>query len=145
MATLLKASRAVTSTEKGTPAVAEAGAATSRVAAAAGFTVNDVLVPLCAPPDVRVAVIVREPELVTVMLCEASTPFVNVPVVPPPELSVPVDEMSTVLPAPLYELTVLPYASRAVARIVKAGARGLGCRSLRRPTPRRGNPRAPRA
>jgi hypothetical protein len=32
---------------------------------------------------------------------------VNVPVVPPPELSVPVEVMSTVLPAPVKEVTVL--------------------------------------
>ena len=47
-------------TEKGEPAVAEAGALTSSVAAVAGSTVR-VSAPVIVPVSVSVAVIVREP------------------------------------------------------------------------------------
>ncbi len=45
--------------------------------------------------------IVKLPVLEIVTACDARTPFVKVVVVPEPAESDPVDEMSTVLPAPL--------------------------------------------
>ena len=84
-----------------------------------GFVVKDALVPDWLPPEVLVAVTVVEPVEPRVRLCEASTPFENVAVVPPPAVSVPLELMSTVLPAPLNAVTVLPWTSRAVTRTEK--------------------------
>ena len=59
---LSKASLAVTVTLAEVPAVTEAGVpVSSRVAAAAGFTVIPALVPVIEPVPVSVAVTVREP------------------------------------------------------------------------------------
>ena len=63
--------------------------------------------------------IVKIPVFETVTECEARTPLVNVAVVPEPPESVPVELMSTVLPAPVKPVTVFPLASRAVIRMLK--------------------------
>ena len=74
------------------------------------------LVPVSAPPLVRVAVIVKLPVFEIVTACEFSTPAVNAAVVPSPAESVPVEVMSTV---PVNPVTVFPFASRAVIRMLK--------------------------
>ena len=66
------------------------------------------------PPEMSVAVIVKLPESVMVTLWEAKTPLVNVVVVPLPADRVPVELISTALPAPSKAVTVLLLASCAV-------------------------------
>ena len=67
MATLPKASLAVTVTEPVVPAVTDAGVPESvSVAAAAGLTVIPALVPVIVPVTVSVAVTVREPAVLRV-------------------------------------------------------------------------------
>ena len=63
-------------------------------------------VPVCAPA-VRVTVIVNDPVLPIVTAWDRE-PFVNAAVVPPPALSVPVEVTSTVFPAPVNAVAVLP-------------------------------------
>ncbi len=70
---------------------------TAKLANGAGFTSKLLLVPVCAPPDVRVAVIVKLPVLEIVTLRVANTPATNAGVVPPPAERVPVELMFTVL------------------------------------------------
>ena len=77
---------------------------------------NELLVPVWAPPVVRVAVIVKLPVLEIVTAWELSTPAVNAAVVPPPDEGVPVEVLSTV---PVNPVTVLPFESRAVTRMLK--------------------------
>ena len=77
-------------------------------------------VPVPNPPALSVAVIVKLPVFVMVTLWEANTPLVNVAVAPPPADSVPVELMSTVLPAPSNGVTVLLLASSAVIWMLKA-------------------------
>ena len=106
MTVLLLASRAVTRTLKPEPAVwvpiaPPPAASTRKFASAPGLTVKLLLVPVWAPPLVRVAVIVKLPVFEIVTAWEVSTPFVKVAVVPEPAERVPVELMSTVLPAPL--------------------------------------------
>ena len=71
-------------------------------------------VPPPNPPAPSVAVMVKLPVLLIVTLCEANTPLVNVAVVPLPADNVPVEVISTVLPAPSKAVTVLLSVSRAV-------------------------------
>ena len=59
-----------------------------------------VSVPVPNPPALSVAVIVKLPMLLMVTLWEVNTPLLNVAVVPLPADKVPVEVMSTVLPAP---------------------------------------------
>ncbi len=66
------------------------------------------------PPALSVAVIVKLPLFEMVTLWEASTPLVNVAVVPLPADSVPVELISTVLAAPSKNVMVLLFASWAV-------------------------------
>ena len=73
-----------------------------------------VSVPLPNPPALSVAVMVKLPVSLMVTLWEANTPLVNVAVVPLPAERVPVDVMSTVLPAPSNNITVLLLESWAV-------------------------------
>ncbi len=137
---LLFASRAVIRTLKDVPAVCVAMlpppiASTRKSARPPAFTVKELLVPLWAPPVVRVAVIVKLPVLEMVTACEARTPFVNAAVVPEPAESVPVEVMSTV---PVKPVTVLLVASRAVIRTLKL-VPAVCVPSARRRRPRRGS------
>ncbi len=74
------------------------------------------------PPALSVAVMVKLPVFDIVTLWEANTPFVKVAVVPLPADRVPVELISTVLPAPVYCVAVLLLASSAVTWILKATA-----------------------
>ncbi len=69
------------------------------------LTPNSVSVP--NPPELSVAEIVKLPVFVIATVWEASTPLVNVVVVPLPADKVPVEVISTVLPAPSKAVTVL--------------------------------------
>ena len=112
-----------TVTLKVAPTAAVAGTTvTASFEAAPGLTVNELLVPVSAPPLVRVAVIVKLPVLEIVTGCELSTPAVNAAVVPTAGGERPVEVMSTV---PVKPVTVLPFASRAVIRTLKRAACGL--------------------
>ena len=85
-------------------------------AAAPAPTENVFDVPVCAPPDVRVAVSVNDPVFETVTPCVASTPAVKLAVVPPPPDNVPLDVISTV---PVKLGTVLLLASCATILMLK--------------------------
>ena len=73
-----------------------------------------VSLPVPNPPALSVAVTVKLPVVEVVTLWEANTPLVNVAVAQPPADNVPVEVMSTVLPAPSNGMTVLLLASSAV-------------------------------
>ncbi len=96
-------------------------ASTTKWSRAPGFTVKELETPVSVPPPnppaLSVAVIVKLPVLLMVTLWEASTPLVKVAVVPLPADRVPVELISTVLPAPSNRTTVLLFASWAVTRI----------------------------
>jgi hypothetical protein len=124
VAMLPSASRAVTRTLNPLPAVwgpiaPPPAASTTKSETAPASTLNELLVPVCEPPLVRVAVIAKMPLFEIVTAWDARTPLLNVAVVPPPDERVPVEVTSIVLPAPLKPVTVLPSASRAVTRTSK--------------------------
>ena len=73
-----------------------------------------VSLPVPNPPALSVAVIVKLPTLENVTLWEDSTPLVNATVAPLPADNVPVELISTVLPAPVNANTVLLNESSAV-------------------------------